>query len=104
MTNANQIKISRQHATVLLRSYLHALAKEQREGFHQEGDDWNAYLWNQKVEAIEGAPGIEELIRLIDPVTADEQPEYVVLEALCSWREDTYKHVERQISIVEGPK
>lgn len=98
--NTNAFKLTRNNGRMMLRSYLHKQAVDQRDAFERTGDEWQTFLWNQTVEAVENAPTITDLMRLIQPVTADEQPEYVVLEALCSYREDIYKHVELVTPIV----
>lgn len=100
LDNTNPLKLKRNYGRMMLRSYLHKQAHDQWNAFVQAGDAWQAFLWNQTIEAVENAPTITDLMRLIQSVTADEQPEYVVLEALCSYREDIYKHVELVTPIV----
>ncbi len=96
----NWVKLTRQDGIILLRAYLYAQAVDQRDAF--KDDEWQTFLWNQTVEAVLAAPTITDLMRLIQPVTADEQPEYVVLEALCSYRPDDLKHVELQTPVAGG--
>jgi len=100
LDNTNPMKLRRNYGRMMLRSYLHQQAVDQRDAFERAGDEWQTFLWNQTVSAVLAAPTITDLMRLIQPVTADEQPEYVVLEALCSYREDIYKHVELVTPIV----
>ncbi len=100
--NVNWVKLTRGDGLTLLRAYLYDHAKEQRDAFQKSGNEWQTYLWNHTIGEVLHAPTITDLMRLIQPVTGDEQPEYVVLEALCSYRDDEFKHVERQYPMAGG--
>ena len=100
--NVNWIKLTREDGTMLLRAYLYSHARELGDTFEESGDKWQAFLWNQTVEAVLAAPTITDLMPLSRRVTGSVRPEWDVLEALCSYREDEFKHVERQYLMAGG--
>ncbi len=95
----NHLKLDKEAGLRLLRAYVYGDAKQQRDVFVLAGNTEQARRWNGIMEKAFTADA-NELIELVLAETTGDDPIdacWTVYEAMCSFRPDQYRNVERDL-------